>query len=144
MAGLWLFKTEPSEYSYDRLEKEKRAVWDGVTNALALKHLRQVQAGDRILFYHTGGERAAVAVARAASDPYPDPQDRAGKLVVVEVAPERRLDRPVTLAEIKARRDMAGFDLVRLGRLSVMPVSPERWQAILEMSRRKASARAGR
>lgn len=134
MAGSWLFKTEPSEYSYDRLEKEKQAVWDGVTNALALKHLRQVRKGDWILFYHTGDERAVVAVARAASNPYPDPKDRSGKLVVVEVAPERRLDRPVTLAEIKARRDMAGFDLVRLGRLSVMPVSPERWEAILEMS----------
>lgn len=134
MAGGWLFKTEPSDYSFERLQRERRAVWNGVANALALKHLRQVRRGDAILIYHTGDEKAAVGVARAASDPYPDPKDKSGKLVVVDIEPEHRLKQPVRLAEIKSRRDMADFDLVRLGRLSVMPVSPERWQAILEMS----------
>jgi len=134
MPAMWLFKTEPSEYSFERLEKEKRATWDGVSNALALRHLRGVRRGDAILIYHTGNEKAAVGLARAVSDACADPRDRAGKLAVVDIEPERRLPRPVPLAEIKARRDMAGFDLVRLGRLSVMPVSPERWEAILEMS----------
>lgn len=141
MPEKWLFKTEPSEYSFDRLEKERRAVWDGVANALALRNLREVRRGDPILVYHTGGEKAVVGLARASSDPYPDPNDRGGKLTVVEIEPDRRLPRPVTLAEIKARPDMAGFDLVRLGRLSVMPVDPRRWEAILEMSRRPAPAR---
>jgi predicted RNA-binding protein with PUA-like domain len=135
MAGRWLFKTEPSDYSFERLEKEGRTVWDGVTNALALRHLREVRRGDEILVYHTGDEKAVVGVARATSDPRPDPADPRGKLVVVEIEPQRRLPRPVPLAEIKARRDLAGFDLVRLGRLSVMPVSAERWEAIVEMSR---------
>ncbi len=134
MAGSWLFKTEPSDYSFERLEKDSRTVWSGVRNALALKHLRQVRRGDPILIYHTGGEKAVVGVARAASDPYPDPKDKSGKLAVVDVEPERRLKQPVALAEIKARRDMADFELVRMGRLSVMPVGAERWQAILEMS----------
>jgi predicted RNA-binding protein with PUA-like domain len=135
MPGKWLFKTEPSDYSYDRLEKEGRAVWDGVTNALALKHLRLVRRGDAVLVYHTGDEKAVVGIARAASDARPDPNDRAGKLAVVDIEPERRLQRPVALSEIKARRDMAGFELVRMGRLSVMPVDPARWESILEMSR---------
>jgi predicted RNA-binding protein with PUA-like domain len=135
MAGRWLFKTEPSDYSYARLEKEGRAVWDGVTNALALRHLREVRRGDPILIYHTGDEKAVVGVARAASDPKPDPSDPSGRLVVVEIEPRERLPRPVSLAAIKARRDMADFELVRIGRLSVMPVSAGRWEAIARMSR---------
>jgi predicted RNA-binding protein with PUA-like domain len=141
MAGRWLFKTEPSEYSYERLEKDGRTVWDGVTNALALRHLREVRRGDEILIYHTGDEKAVVGLARAISDPRPDPGDASGKRVVVEIEPQRRLPRPVPLAGIKARRDMADFDLVRLGRLSVMPVSSERWEAILAMSRSGAPSR---
>ncbi len=131
----WLFKTEPSDYSYQRLSREGRTTWDGVSNALALKHLRQVRRGDSILIYHTGNEKAVVGIARAVGDAYPDRKDRSGKLVVVDVEAESELRRPVALAEIKARKDQAGFDLVRLGRLSVMPVNRERWDLILSLSR---------
>ncbi|MEE9218287.1 MAG: EVE domain-containing protein [Acidobacteriota bacterium] len=142
MPGLWLFKTEPSEYSFEQLRKEGGAVWDGVTNALALKHLRQVRRGDPILIYHTGSEKAAVGMALAASDAYAAPGDPTGKLVVVNLQPASRLPRPVALAEIKARRDMADFALVRMSRLSVMPVSTDRWKKILKMSRSAAPSAA--
>jgi predicted RNA-binding protein with PUA-like domain len=132
----WLFKTEPSDYSYDRLRRDERTTWDGVRNALALKYLRQVRRGDAILVYHTGSEKAVVGLARAASDCYSDPGDPSGKLVLVDVQPVRLLPRPVTLAQIKARKDMAGFDLVRMSRLSVMPVSAERWKTILDLAGR--------
>ncbi|MEE9229230.1 MAG: EVE domain-containing protein [Acidobacteriota bacterium] len=141
----WLFKTEPSDYSYQRLSREGRTAWDGVNNALALKHLRQVRRGDSILIYHTGNEKAVIGIARAVGDSYPDPRDRSGKQVIVDVEPDRELRRPVTLAELKARRDLADFDLVRLGRLSVMPVSRERWEIILGLSRgAPAAARPSR
>lgn len=135
MNARWLFKTEPSDYSYQRLSREGRTAWDGVGNALALKHLRQVRRGDSILIYHTGNEKAVVGIARAVGDAYADAKDRSGKLVIVDVEPERELRRRVTLAELKGRRDLADFDLVRLGRLSVMPVSRERWDLILGLSR---------
>ena len=116
----WLLKTEPSDYSYADLERAGKAVWDGVRNAVALKHLRSIRKGDEVLVYHTGAEKAVVGVARATSDPYPDPKDAA--LVVFELAPLRRLRRPLTLAEIKADPAFAAWELVRLPRLSVMPV----------------------
>src|SRR5512141_2079343 len=98
----WLFKEEPTHYSYDDLVREKKTVWSGVKNPLAQKHLRGVRKGDRIFYYHTGDEKAVVGVARAAGDAYPDPKDRSGKLHAVDVVPVRKLARPVTLAEIKA------------------------------------------
>ena len=116
----WLLKTEPSDYGYADLERAGKAVWDGVRNAVALKHLRSIRKGDEVLVYHTGAEKAVVGVARATSDPYPDPKDAA--LAVVELAPLRRLRRPLTLAEIKADPAFAAWELVRLPRLSVMPV----------------------
>ena len=131
----WLLKTEPGDYSYDDLERDGGTRWDGVTNALALKHLREMRRGDEAIVYHTGDERAAVAVASVATDPYADPDAGDPKLVVVEVRPKRRLGRPVGLAEIKARPDLSGFDLVRLPRLSVVPVTEEQWKALLAMSR---------
>ena len=118
----WLFKEEPAHYGYDALERDGRTIWSGVKNPLAQKHLRGVKKGDRILYYHTGGEKAIVADAVAASDAYPDPDDRSGKAVVVDVVPKRRWPRPVTLAEIKATTAFADFPLVRMPRLSVMPV----------------------
>src|SRR4029079_11046684 len=100
----WLFKEEPSSYSFSDLVKDGRTVWAGVKNPLAQKHLRGVKKGDRIFYYHTGNQKAVVGVARAAGDAYPDPRDKAGKAVVVDVTPERALTRPVTLAEIKASK----------------------------------------
>ncbi len=129
----WLFKEEPTHYSFEQLQKDGRTVWSGVRNALAQKHLRAVRKGDRILYYHTGDEKAVVGIARAASDAYPDPDDRA--LAVVDVAPVKRLPRPVTLSEIKTSGRFASFPLVRIPRLSVMPVTDEEWKAIEEMSR---------
>lgn len=131
----WLFKEEPTHYSFDDLVKDKTTEWAGVRNPLAQKHLRSVRKGDRIFYYHTGDEKAVVGIARAVSDPYPDPADKAGKLVVVDVAAERKLARAVTLAEIKADRAFASFPLTRIPRLSVMPVSDKEWAAIEKMAK---------
>jgi predicted RNA-binding protein with PUA-like domain len=136
MANRWLFKTEPSAYSFQQLQKEGRTVWDGVKNNLALKHLAQIKKGDRVLIYHTGDEKAAVGIAQALSAAYPDPAKKDPKLLVVEIEPEKALPRPVTLAEMKANAKLKGFDLVRLPRLSVMPVHDEQWTIIEEMARK--------
>ncbi len=126
----WLVKEEPEHYSYDALVREGRTVWAGVRNALAQKHLRSIRKGDRIFYYHTGKEKAVVAVAKAASDAYDDPKDDDRKLAVVDVVPERKLARPVTLKEIKADAAFASFPLVRMSRLSVMPVTDAEWKRI--------------
>ena len=127
MPRRWLFKTEPEEYSYADLERDKKCVWDGVSNNLALKHLRAVKLGDEVLIYHTGNEKAIVGVAEVISEPYHDPGANDDHLVVVNLKPKRRLAQPLTLAEIKAIEGLSEFDLVRLPRLSVMPISPEYW-----------------
>ena len=132
----WLFKTEPSAYSFQQLQKDKRTVWDGVKNNLALKNLKGIKKGDQILIYHTGDEKAAVGVARAASDSYPDPAKKDPKLLVVEIEAGEALPRPVTLTELKANAKLKNFDLVRLPRLSVMPVSDEQWEIIEGMTKK--------
>jgi predicted RNA-binding protein with PUA-like domain len=134
MSNYWLLKTEPSTYSFADLEREKRATWDGVANALALKHLRSMKRGDLAFIYHTGDERQIVGTAEVTSDPYPDPQENNPKLVVIDLKLRERLPRPVTLAEIKARQEFQDFELVRMGRLSVMPVNNSRWQRLCKMS----------
>lgn len=134
MANRWLFKTEPSAYSFQQLQKEKRAVWDGIKNNLALKHLSGIKKGDEILIYHTGDEKAAVGIARALSGAYPDRQKKDPKLLVVEIEPAKRLPRPVSLTEMKANAKLVKFDLLRLPRLSVMPVSEEQWKIIERMA----------
>jgi predicted RNA-binding protein with PUA-like domain len=126
----WLFKEEPTHYSYDMFAKDKRTVWSGVKNPLAQKHLRAVKKGDRIFYYHTGDEKSVVGIAKALGDAYPDPDDKNGTAHVVDVAPVKKLARPVTLAEIKADKAFADFPLVRIARLSVMPVSDAEWQRI--------------
>ena len=125
----WLVKEEPEHYSYDQLEKDKKTVWAGVRNPLAQKHLRGIKRGDRIFYYHTGKEKAVVATAKAASDAYPDPNDTSGKLSVVDIVPDKKLPRAVTLAEIKSDKAFASFPLVRMSRLSVMPVTDAEWDA---------------
>ena len=130
----WLMKEEPEHYSYDQLVKEKKTVWAGVKNPLAQKHLRSIKRGDRVFYYHTGKEKAIVAIATAASDAYPDPKDATKKAFVVDVAPVKKLARAVTLAEIKADRAFASFPLVRMSRLSVMPVTDDEWSRIEKMS----------
>jgi predicted RNA-binding protein with PUA-like domain len=130
MPNRWLFKTEPSAYSFQQLQKDKRTAWDGVKNNLALKHLAAIKKGDSIVIYHTGDEKAVIGLARATSDAYPDPGKKDPKLLVIDIEAEKGLSRPVTLAEIKALPNLKSFDLVRLPRLSVMPVSDEQWRAI--------------
>jgi predicted RNA-binding protein with PUA-like domain len=131
----WLFKEEPSNYSFDALVKDKKTVWSGVKNPLAQKHLREVKKGDRIFYYHTGDERSVVGIAVALGDGYADPADTTGKATVVDVGPVKKLARPVTLAAIKADAAFKDFALVRISRLSVMPVSDAEWDRIEKMSR---------
>jgi len=139
----WLFKEEPTHYAYADLERDGTTRWSGVKNPLAQKHLRSIRRGDRVFYYHTGKEKAIVGVARAAGDAYADPADRSGRLFAVDIVPERRLGSPVPLAAIKARPVFASFPLVRISRLSVMPVDEPTWSAIEAMSGAE-SATSGR
>ena len=129
----WLMKEEPTHYSFDDLVRDKKTSWTGVRNALAQKHLRGIQKGDRIFFYHTGDEKAVVGIAKAAGPAYVDPGDAAGKLYAVDVVPVKKLKAPVTLAAVKADKAFASFPLVRLSRLSVMPVTDDEWERIERM-----------
>jgi predicted RNA-binding protein with PUA-like domain len=130
----WLFKEEPTHYGFDTFVKDKKTVWSGVKNPLAQKHLRAVRKGDRIFYYHTGDEKAVVGIAVARGDAYADPADKSGKQSVVDIAPVKKLARPVTLKEIKADRAFKDFPLVRISRLSVMPVTDAEWKKIEELA----------
>jgi len=130
----WLFKEEPSNYSFDALVKDKKTVWSGVRNPVAQRNLRSVKKGDRIFYYHTGDEKSVVGIAKALADAYPDPDDATGKAHVVDVGPVKKLARPVTLKEVKADPFFKDFDLVRISRLSVMPVSDAQWARIEKLS----------
>ena len=132
--ALWLFKEEPENYSFADLQRDGSTTWSGVKNPLAQKHLAAIKKGDRILFYHTGKEKAVVGVMEAAADASPDPDDAAGKRVVVAVKPVRKLKTPVTLAAIKAEEAFAKWELVRVPRLSVMPVPEDLWKKIEAMA----------
>jgi predicted RNA-binding protein with PUA-like domain len=134
MAAGWILKTEPSTYSYGDLEKEGRTVWSGVKSAQALIHIRSMKAGDRALIYHSGDGKALVGLARVTTAPYADPAAGDPKLAVVDIEPERRLPREVTLAQIKAEPAFAQLGLVRQSRLSVVPVPPDQWRRLLAMA----------
>lgn len=135
MPNRWIMKTESSSYSYAQLERDGKAVWDGVRNAQALIHLRAMRKGDRVLVYHSGTERALIGAARVTRGPYPDPNESDPKFVVVDLAPDTRLAQPVTLAAIKASGEFADLGLVRQGRLSVMPVSAAHWKRLLALGK---------
>lgn len=128
----WLFKTEPDCYSYGDLERDKKTVWDGVGNNLALKYLRQIEKGDLAIIYHTGDEKSAMGVAEVISQPYVDPKLNDPKMVVVDVKPKYRLSTPVTLAQVKGNQKMADFLLVTNSRLSVMPVNESQWKFLTD------------
>ena len=134
MANYWLLKTEPSTYSFSDLERDRKTVWDGVTNNVALKNLRSMKKGDLAFIYHSGSEKAAVGIAEIASEPYPDPKQKDAKLVVVDLKPQKRLSRAVTLAEVKQEKSLADYALVRISRLSVIPTSPQQWKTLLKMA----------
>ena len=129
----WLLKTEPDGYSYQDLAREGGTIWDGVKNNLALKHMRTMTVGDLALIYHTGRERRVVGIAEVVSSPYPDPQLNEAKWIVVDVRSRFLLPQPITLAQIKQQEDLANCQLVRIPRLSVVPLSPENWQGILTL-----------
>jgi len=130
----WLIKEEPTHYSFDDLLRDGRTSWSGVRNPVAQKHLQSMHKGDRIFFYHTGDVKAIVGTAKAASAPYADPADKTGKLYAIDVVPGKKLNSPVTLAAVKADKAFASFPLVRISRLSVMPVTDDEWIRIEGMS----------
>jgi predicted RNA-binding protein with PUA-like domain len=134
MARHWVLKTEPSAYGFPDLVRDRRTRWEGVSNAVALKHLRSMLEGDDALIYHPGNEKSLVGLARIASKPYPDPAGKDERLVVVDVEVGKALPRPVSLAEIKADPAFKDLGLVRLPRLSVVPVEPEQWKRLLAMA----------
>jgi predicted RNA-binding protein with PUA-like domain len=129
----WLLKTEPGTYGFDDLVREKRARWDGVANPVALRNLRAAAVGDAIVVYHTGDQKAAVGLAEVARAAYPDPEAVDGRLVVIDIVPVRRFQRPVTLAQIKAAREFAGSPLVKQGRLSVVPLTDAQARWVVQL-----------
>lgn len=135
--AFWLLKTEPDSYSWDDLRRDGKATWDGVSNAMALKNIRAMKKGDLALIYHTGGERSAVGVAQITSAPYADPKEDNEKLVVVDLKPLKALTRPITLDEIKRDPAFAGWDLIRIGRLSVVSVSEAIWNHLQKIASQK-------
>lgn len=134
MAQYWILKTEPTSYSYEQLERDRKTVWDGVKNPLALKHIRAMHQRDEALIYHTGKEKALVGKAKIVSEPYPDPAAVNPKLVVVDVQAVKHLERSVPLAAVKAEKSLADLALVRMGRLSVVPATPAQWKRLLRMA----------
>ena len=130
----WLIKEEPTHYSFDDLLRDGRTVWSGVRNPVAQKHLQSMRKGDFIFFYHTGDVKAVVGIAKAAGAPYADPADTSGKFHAIDVVPVKKLKSPVTLAAVKADKAFASFPLVRISRLSVMPVTDDEWRRIESMA----------
>jgi predicted RNA-binding protein with PUA-like domain len=133
-SGGWLFRQEPTCYSYADLERDRTTIWDGVNNNLARKNLRNVKKGDRVLYYHTGKEKAVVGEMVVIEGPTPDPKSDDPNSVVVKVQAVRRLQNPVSLARIKEDPTLADWDLVRMSRLSVVPVNSAQWQRVEELA----------
>jgi len=137
MVNYWLAKQEPSgprEYNFEQLKKEKTTVWDGIHNNLALKHMREMKPNDLILFYHTGDERQAVGIMQVTSKPYSNPKEDNERFIVVDVKYKKALKRPVTLDEMKKEKKFKDWELIRISRLSVMPVPKQIWDTILKIS----------
>ena len=139
MINYWLAKQEPSGprgYNFSKLEKEKKTVWDGVHNNLALKHIRNMKKNDQVLFYHTGTERQAVGIMTITTNPYSNPKEKEKRFVVVDVKFKKRLKQPVTLQEMKKQKKFKDWELLRISRLSVMPVPKLIWNEIIKMSQK--------
>ena len=130
----WLLKEEPKNYSFDILEREKNTTWDGIKNNLALKYIKQIKKGDELFIYHSGMEKLIIGIAKATSKPYPDPNQNNEKLLVFDIKIKKRLKRAISLKEIKSNSIFKDFELVRLPRLSVMPVSQKYWNYIIKLS----------
>jgi len=136
----WMIKQEPESYSWSDLVKDGKTAWTGVRNFQARNNLTAMRRGDRVLFYHSGAEKAAVGIAKVVRDSYPDPTSDEERWVCVDVAPVRALKRPVPLGEIRGRPALKNIALVRNTRLSVLPLTPEEFEEIVRLSR----ARTGR
>ena len=130
----WLIKSEPSTYSWDQFVKDKRTSWTGVRNFQAAANLKAMKVGDRCFFYHSGEGKEIVGIAEVVKTAYPDPTDKEGKAVTVDVKAVEPVKQPVTLAAIKADPRLKDFGLVRQSRLSVVPVNDEQWKLISKMA----------
>jgi len=129
----WLVKSEPSVYSWDKFVKDKKTVWDGVRNYAARLHLRAMKKGDQVFFYHSNEGTCIVGIANVVKEAYPDPKDK--EWSAVDLVPVEPLKKPVTLAQIKAEKKLKDIPLIRIGRLSVMPIKKEEYDLIMGMSR---------
>ena len=139
MVNYWLAKQEPSGprgYNILDLKKDKTTVWDGVHNNLALKHMRQMKKGDQVLYYHTGTERQAVGIMTITSNPYSNPKEDNERFIVVDVKFTKLFKKPVTLDEMKSQKSFKNWELLRISRLSVMPVPAPIWKTILKLSQK--------
>ncbi len=139
----WLLKTEPEEYSWDDLVKDKQGLWDGVKGNQALKNISKINIGDRVFIYHTGKERSIIGTAEIASEPYPDPTEKDNRYLVFQLVPIAKLERPVSLQKIKElaahesnaeKSILEEWELVRQPRLSIVPVTNEQWKTIIGLS----------
>ncbi|MGN6435139.1 MAG: EVE domain-containing protein [Agriterribacter sp.] len=133
----WLVKSEPFKYSFDQLEKDKQTFWDGVRNYAARNHLKAMKKGDEVFFYHSNEGLEIVGIAKVAKEHYPDPTADDDTWVVVDLKPHKKLKKPVSLEQIKADKRLADMALVRLGRLSVQPVTEKEWKIVLELAGEK-------
>jgi len=133
----WLVKSEPSAYSWEQFEKDKQTVWSGVRNYAARIHLRAMKKGDEVLFYHSNEGLDIVGIAKVSREQYQDPTTQDDKWVAVDLKPFKRLKKPVSLAQIKEDASLANMALVRLGRLSVQPVTDEEWAAVMKLAGEK-------
>jgi len=136
MVNYWLAKQEPKSYNFSILRKDKKTVWDGVHNNLALKHINYMKKGDLILFYHSGDEKQVVGIMEVSSKPYSNPKETNERFVVVDVKYKKELQNPVTLSEMKKQKKFKNWELLRISRLSVMPVPKEIWNSIIKMSKK--------
>ncbi len=133
----WLAKQEPSGprgYNFETFKKDKKTIWDGVHNNLALKHMREIKKGDLVLFYHTGDERQIVGIMEVISESYSNPKEDNKRFIVFDVKYKKSLKRPITLDEIKKQKKFQNWELIRISRLSVMPVPKHIWDAIIDLS----------
>lgn len=131
----WLVKTEPDTFGWDKFTKDKKTTWDGVRNFQARSNMKSIKKGDTVFFYHTGDEKAIVGLAKASSDPYPEPKEP--DWIVVDLVPDKKLKNPVTLSQIKSEKRLSDMVLVRASRLSVQPVKENEFTIILELSEGK-------
>jgi len=130
----WLVKSEPAKYGFSDLQRDGKTVWDGVRNNQAALNLKAMKVGDQVFYYHSQEGLEIVGIAEVSKEAFPDPTDKTGRFVAVELKPVRPLPRPVTLAEIKQTPALAGMTMLRLFRLSVTPITDEEWARIRKMA----------